>query len=94
MAAVHPAALATGALQKEEEEDHVFPSAVLIIHSYTMCIVVSYLLCLIYIILVTVLVFISSMYTLQWPLCMFLIIAIYQYNMTNKMHYLLSVYFD
>jgi len=46
-------------------------------HSYKMFIVVSYLLFLIYIILVTVLVFISSMYTLKWPLCMFLIIPIH-----------------
>jgi hypothetical protein len=43
----------------------VIPSVVLIVHSYKMYIVVSYLLCLIYIVLVTVLVFISSMYTLK-----------------------------
>jgi hypothetical protein len=59
------------------EVGHVVPSAVLTIHSYKMRIVVSYLLFLIYIILVTVLVFISSMYTLKWPLCMFLIIPIH-----------------
>jgi len=59
------------------EVGHVVPSAVPTVHSYKMCIVVSYLLFLIYIILVTMLIFISSMYTLEWPLCMILIIPIH-----------------
>jgi len=56
---------------------HVVPSAVPNVHSYKMCVVVSYFLFLIYIIVITMLIFITSMYTLKWPLCMFLIIPIH-----------------